>query len=115
VRDRQTGPQRRTMAAVEPKQCVRRVVIQATHRAPAQVLAGPGDSQSFALETEEREFIQRVAGAEPIVEFEAIDDADRISEPDVLRTQIAVSVDDVPAQHAFDQKIATLRQEAALH
>ena len=97
------------MAAIEQKQGVRRVLAQAVHHAPAQVSAGPRSAQALALQTEERDFIQRVTCAEPIVEFEAIDDADRVAQPDVLRAQIAVSVNDAPAQHAVNQKITTLR------
>ncbi len=107
--DCQAGPQGRAMAAIEQEQGVRRILIETVHDAAAQVLTSPGDAQPFALETEEGDFVQRVAGAEPIIELEAVDDADRISEPDVLRTQIAMAVNDVLAQHAVNQKIATLR------
>ena len=113
--DCQTGPQGRAMAAIKAEQRVRPVLIQTMHYAAAQVLTGPGDAQPLALEAEKREFVQRVSGAEPIIEFETIDDADGISEPDVLRTQITVSVSNAPAQHPIDKKIATSRQEPALH
>ena len=58
--DCQAGPQGRAMAAIEQKQGVRRVLAQAVHHAPAQVLTGPGHPQAFALETEEGDFVQRV-------------------------------------------------------
>ena len=115
VSDCQAGPQGRAMAAIEQKQGVRRVLIEAAHHSLAQVSTGPRSAQALALQTEERDFIQRVTCAEPIVEFEAIDDADRVAEPDVFGAQIAVSVNDALAQHAVNQKIARLRQEPALH
>ena len=49
-------------------------------------------AQPFAFEAQERDFVQRVDRAQPIVEFEAVDDPDRIAEPNVFRTQITMSV-----------------------
>jgi hypothetical protein len=111
----QASSQGRAMAAIEQKQGVRRVLIEAAHHSLAQVSTGPRSAQALALEAQERNFIQRVTPAEPIVEFEAIDDADRVAEPDVFGAQIAMSVNDAPAEHTVNQKIATLRQEPALH
>ncbi len=98
----QAGPQGRAMAAIKQEQGVRRILIETVHDAAAQVLTSPSDAQPFALETEEGDFIQRVASAEPIIELEAVDDTDRISEPDVLRTQIPMSINNALAQHAIN-------------
>src|SRR5271169_1845843 len=49
------------------------------------------------------------------IEFQAVDDADRITETDVLGAQIAVAIDDAPRPHAFGQILGALGQEPALH
>ena len=83
--------------------------MKISHHTLAQVSTRPSNPQTLALQTQERDFVQRVTGTKPIIEFEAIDDADRVSQPDVFGAQITVSVNDVPTQHATNQEVATLR------
>ena len=72
-------------------------VRQCAGEAAAEIARKPRAAQPLAFQSEEGKFVERIVGAQIIVEFEAVDDARRVVEPDMLRPQIAMRVDDVAA------------------
>jgi len=87
---------------------------QHPHHAALDVIADPRRSEPLAFEREKRHLVVRINGAETRIEFEAVDDPDRMAEPDVLRPQIAVPVDDVPPTHAGGQNPCVRLEETEL-
>ncbi len=59
-----------------------------------EALARPAGAEPFAFQMQEGDLVQRVESPQAGVEFEAVDDRDRPDRPDMLRPQIAMSVDD---------------------
>ena len=100
VRDGKPRPQRRAMTPIEGEQLGRRRVRQCARQAVAQIAPNRRAAQSFAFQREEGEFVERIIGAQIIVEFEAIDDARLLAEPDMLRPQIAALVRSLPQAKA---------------
>ena len=115
MRDSEPRPQRRAVAAIEQKQLVGVSVMQRVGDAAAQIFACPGGAQPFALDAEECELVERIDHAQAGVEFQAIDDAHRIAEPNVFGAQIAMTVDDAARSHPRGDERAALGQETPLH
>ena len=87
---------------------------QGVRQAAAQIARNPRAAQPLAFQSEKGEFVERVIGAQIIVEFEAIDDAQRVAEPDMLRPQIAMRVDDVAAGRTRGEKRTAAGEEPFL-
>ena len=90
-------------------------VVERVHDAAPQIFAGPGGAQPLAFDAEERDFVEGIDHAQARVEFQAVDDADRIADPNMFGAQVAMAVDDVARSHALGQKLGPFGQEAALH
>jgi len=113
--DGKPRPQRRPMTTIENEKLLRMAVMELVHDPSPEVLPCPSSAQPLALDAKERYFIEWIDHAQPRIEFQTIDDADRIAEKNVFRTQISMSVDNVPALHPFGQKIAPLAEKPTLH
>ncbi len=96
------------MAAIKQKKLVGVSVVQRVYDAAAQIFAGPGGAKSFALDAQERDFVERIDHPQACVEFQAIDDADRIAKRDMFRAQVAVPFDDAACSHPPGEKRAAL-------
>jgi len=114
VGDRQARAQRGAMTAVEREQLFRRAVAQCCGDAASNPLAGPSGSEAFTLEAQIGDLLERIGSPQARIELEAIDDPDRVAEPDMLRPQIAVAVDDAAFAHPTHQKIPASGEKATL-
>ena len=92
--NRQARPQRRAVATIEAKQHLRQAIAQATCNTAPDILARPASAEPLAFETQECNLVERVNSSQARIEFQAIDDLYGITEPDVLGSQIAVTIDD---------------------
>jgi hypothetical protein len=99
----QPRPQRRATASVELEQLVGNSIWQTVHDVSFDVFARPGGAEAIAFDAQERDLVERVDGPQARVEFETIDDQHWIAEPDVLRPQVAMPVDNAAATTAFEQ------------
>jgi len=115
MRDGETSSQHCTMAAIKNKKLLRRSVVKCMYHAAPQIFADPGGAKAFAFDTQERDFVEWIDHSQACVKFQAVDNAHRIAETDVLRAQISVPIHDMPRSHAFGQKPGPLRQKPALH
>ena len=114
MRNGKPCPQGGAVAAIECKQFVRRPVTQSRRNPPADVAPRPPAAEPLALEIEKGDFVERVGGTQGGVELQAVDDARRVAETNMLRPQIAMAIDDAPCPHAVRQQRSAQRQEAAL-
>jgi len=89
------------MAAIEGEKLIRVATVEEVCKAPLQILCSPGGTQPFALEAKERDFVERIHHAQSRIEFQTINDPDRITKKNMLRPQISMTVDDVPALYTF--------------
>jgi len=115
MRDGEAGSQRRPMAAIKNEELFRFPIVERTYDAAPQIFAGPGGAEPFAFDTQERDFVERIDHSQACIEFQAVDNAYRIAETDMLRPQVAVTIDDMPRSHAFGEKIGPLGQKPTLH
>jgi hypothetical protein len=68
-------------------------------RPALDVLTRPGASETIALDAEIGDLIERIDHPQLSIEFQAIDNSHLVSEPDMFRPKIAVSVhDSAPAR-----------------
>ena len=106
MRDGEPCPQRGPMAAIEDEKLLGMAVMERMHDAAAQIFARPRRAEPLAFEAEERDFVERIDHSQAGIEFQAVDNADRIAETNVFGAQIAVAIDDAPRPHAFGQILA---------
>jgi len=85
MRDSETSAQHRPMATIKNEKLFGFSVVKCVYDAAPQIFAGPGGAKAFAFDAEERDFVKRIDHSQPCVEFQAVDDAHRITETDVLR------------------------------
>ena len=103
MRNCQARPQRRAVAAIEQKQLLGQPVAQAAHDAAPDVLAGPCGAEPLAFKAQECDLVEWIDRSQARIELQAVDDPDRIAEPDVLGAQVAVAVDDAARADALGQ------------
>jgi len=103
------------MAAIKDEKLVRVAVVERVHDASAQIFAGPGGAKPLAFDAQERDFVERINHSQGSVEFQAIDHADRVADPNMFGPQITVPIDDTPRPHALGEKRCPLNEEAALY
>jgi hypothetical protein len=82
--DGEPCPQRSTIAAIKDEKVFRMPDTKGAHEAVPQVFARPRGPKPLAFETEERNFVDRIDHSQPSVEFQTIDDPDRIAEANVF-------------------------------
>jgi hypothetical protein len=69
--------------------------MQASGETPQDVFANPANSMPFALDGQKCCLLERVDRTQPVIEFQTIDDRDRLIDEDVLRSHVSVSVRDL--------------------
>jgi hypothetical protein len=114
MRNRQTRPQHGAMATVEEKKLLGEPVTQAAHEAALDVLTCPCGAKPLAFEAQERDLIEWIDRPQARIEFEAVDDPHGIAEPDVLGTQVAVSVDDAALANARRERRCSKEEKPSL-
>ena len=114
MRDGETCSQGGTIAAIERKQFIGRAVAQSRRDTATNVTADPRGAEPFAFETQKSDFVERVRRAQRGIELQAVDDAWRVAEADMLRPQVAMSVHDAPCPHATGQKRGAKGEEQPL-
>ena len=70
--------------------------MQRPHDPGSEIVSGPFHTQMLALQIEVSNLLQGIESAQLRIELHAIDDDHFITDPNVLRPQVAVSVDDTP-------------------
>jgi hypothetical protein len=102
------------MTAVEGKQQLGAPVAQCRLNPTLKVVARPFGAQSLAFEAKVCDLIERIEHPEARIKLEAINDLHGIAEPNVLRPQIAVCVDDPAFPDQVDEQLCVTAQETAL-
>ena len=114
MRDGQARAQAGAVAAVEGEKLFRHVIAQGVDGAASDMVAGPAAAQALAFDAQVGDLVQRIDGAQSRVELQAIDDGDRVAEPNVLGPQVAVAVDDSALAHAVSDQPRAAAEKAAL-
>ena len=83
MRDGETCTQGRAMATIKGKELIGVPIMQRMHDVAAQIFAGPRSAKAFALDAQERDLIERIDYPQLCIEFQTIDDADRVTEPNI--------------------------------
>jgi hypothetical protein len=91
------------MAAIKGKELLGVPIMQRMHDAAPQILAGPRSAKAFALDAQERDLIERIDHPQLCIEFQTIDDADGVTEPNMFRAKVAVPVDNMSRTHTLLQ------------
>jgi hypothetical protein len=113
VRDRQPCAQHLPAATIEKIQVRLDVISQPGLNALDQPVAYIACSESLAFNGEECQLIEWIDGPKPRIELKAVDDADPIVEPNVLRSEITVAVNDPAAPNTIENAFSALREECA--
>jgi hypothetical protein len=103
------------MTAIKDKKLLRVSVMECAHDAAPQIFTGPGGAEPFAFNTQERDFVERIDHSQARIEFQTVNDSNRIAEANVFGAQVSMPVDDPPRSHALGQKFGPLGQEPTLH
>ena len=75
--------------------------MERLHNAGANIAANASCTEMLALEIEIGTLIQRIDSPQPRVELDAVDDLNIVSEPDMLRPQVAVPIDNASLLQAI--------------
>lgn len=102
------------MATIKGKELLRAPIIQRMHDAAPQIFAGPRSAKAFALDAQERDLIEWIDHPQLCIEFQTIDDADRVTEPNMFGAKVAVPVDNMSRTHTLLQQACSCGQKAAL-
>lgn len=112
--NRQPCAQHRPMTPIEEKKSTAGVVIQDKGQMLPDPLGSPQPAQPFAFEMQEGNFIERIERPQFWVEFQAIDDRNRLAQPDVLGAKIAMGIDVAPRANPPAQQGGALHGKAVL-
>ena len=82
---------------------------------PPDVIADPARTQPLAFDSQKRDFVTGVHRAQTRVEFKTVDDPDFLAEPDMFRSQVAMTIDNGMLPNTFGQNGCPLLQESQLH
>jgi hypothetical protein len=66
----------------------------ARHLAP-YVSTDPSSAEAFAFEIEESDLVEGIHHPQTVVELQAIDNAHWVAKPDMLRAQVAMTIDNM--------------------
>src|SRR5665647_2891260 len=102
------------MASIKREQLLGRTVPQHAFHAAFDKGPNPSRTESLALKTEIGDLIERIDHSQPRIEFETVDDPDRIPQPDMLGAQVAMARDDLAMAKAGDDETAAPIQKPAL-
>gem|GEM_PF-4816172 len=91
------------MATIKDKELLGMTIMQRMHDAAPQIFTGPRSAKAFALDAQERDLIEWIDHPQLCIEFQTIDDADRVTEPNMFGAKVAVPVDNVSRTHTLLQ------------
>ena len=112
--DGKAGAERRAIAAVEGGETWRNRIVQPPADALDEIFADGALAKLRAFDGQRFDLVQRVDGPQARVELEPVDDGERLAEEDVLRTEVAVAVDDPPPCRPFEQSRRAFGEKTAL-
>src|ERR1035437_1948402 len=112
--DRQARAQHRPMAAIKQKKPAGGVVIQCMRQMPPDPLGSPQAAEAFAFQMQESNFIERIERPQFWVEFQTVDDCHGLAQPNMLRAQVSVGIDEPPLANASQQQGRVFHGESAL-
>src|SRR5579859_76467 len=105
------GPDYGSIAQVEGEQAVRNAVASRLSVSLDEVPGKVGTTEMFEVHRQECHFRCHVTVAKAIVELDAIEDLDWISQADATGVKIAVAVANVVASNAFGEDASILTQK----
>jgi ribose-phosphate pyrophosphokinase len=114
MRDGEARPQGGAIGPVEVMEGEGQILAQPTLEARPDVATRPRGAEPLALQIEVGDLVKGVDGAQARIELQAVDDPHLVIEPDMLRPQVAVSIDDAAAAYPRSQHGAAFGEEAAL-
>jgi hypothetical protein len=114
MRDGEPGAQHGAVGPVEVQQRCRGIFVEPALDPHLEVAPGPRRADPLTLQVQIGDLIEGVDRTQARIELQAVDDADRVIEPDVLGPHIPVPVDDAASLNARLQHGAVLGQEAPL-
>jgi hypothetical protein len=112
--DGQARAQRCSVASIKGEQFFSYAMAQFANSAFLDVPAGPCATLAFAFDAQERDLVERIDYTKLSIELQAVDDSHRVPEPDMLRTQITVAIDNVTTADTISDKLWLLREKLAL-
>jgi hypothetical protein len=101
------------MAAIKEIELARDSVGEpARHLAP-YVSTDPRSAEAFAFEIEESDLVEGIHHPQAVVELQAIDNAHWVAKPDMLRAQVAMTIDKMAFAYPGGENRRPMREEAA--
>lgn len=112
--DGQAGAHGGTAAAIKMKKRRRRFVAQTSHDMLDNAIHHTCRSEALTFNAEITKLVYRIENAELAIEFETIDDLDGVSKPDMLGSQVAVTLDDFFGTQPREKQLLAFAQETPL-
>ncbi|WP_210191549.1 hypothetical protein, partial [Bradyrhizobium guangdongense] len=103
MRDGQACSQHRATNSIEQEYAARGIIVQRACQPPADLVTEPSAAEPLAFQVQKRDLVQCIAGPQTGIELETVDDGIGRRQPDVLRSQVAVTIDDEPSRDPFDE------------
>jgi hypothetical protein len=88
--------------------------LKSCHSMASDVVTKLPIAETNAFKRQEGQVVARVDSAQGCVEFEAVYDARRRTDPDVLRAQVSMSVDDATGTGTLGQQLAMSFEKPAV-
>jgi len=111
----QPRTERRTITPVKAKKRVGNTAPVACAQNPAaEICAGPRGAKALAFDGEIGNFVEGIDSPELWIEFQTIDNSDGIFNENMLRTQVAVAIDDLAGGDTRGDQFRLRVEEAAL-
>jgi hypothetical protein len=107
----QTGAQHRPITAIEEEKPCGRILVQCRCQMSPDPFASPCAAQAFAFQVQKGNFVEGIEGPELRIEFEAVDDRQRRSQPNMFGSQIAMCIDVPSFTNSLAQMVTNVLQE----
>jgi hypothetical protein len=115
MRNSQTRSQCRAMTTIEEVQFLRQSITQAANYPATDILAYRGSTETFAFKAQECDLVDRIDRSQPGIELQAVNYSDWLAQPDMLRSQIAVPINDFAFANPLRKHSIPPRKKIALH
>jgi len=115
MRNRKAGAQHRPADSIKQKDAACRVIVQLSRKALPNRIAEPASAEPLAFQVQKRDLVQGVVRPQAGVELKTIDDWEWRTEPDVLRPQVAMAIDDEPSGNPLSQQSSTMFEKPSLN
>ena len=100
---------------MEQEDAARWIIVQQARKMLPDRIAKPATAKPLAFQMQERDLIQWIDRPQMRIELEAIDDRERGTEPDVLRPQVAVTIDNKSSVNPIDEDWRAVFEKSSLN